>query len=74
VELAIERRIPGCHKYKALSQNALGKIDDSINTIIDACVYEDPGDDNDEHLKGLLDIYDQLVAEKALTNKCVSTP
>jgi tetratricopeptide (TPR) repeat protein len=71
---AIDRHFPGYHKYTALSEKAQGRIDDSINTIIEACVYEVSEDDNDEHRKGLLNMYDQLVAEKALTTKGVSRP
>jgi hypothetical protein len=44
--IALGPYIPGCHKLKALSENALGRTNDSIHTMIKACIYEAPWDEN----------------------------
>jgi tetratricopeptide (TPR) repeat protein len=54
------RHESGCHQYKALSEQALGRRNESVNTMIQACVYEKPWDT--EHVKKQLDLYDQMVA------------
>jgi tetratricopeptide (TPR) repeat protein len=59
--ISMNRHFPGCHKYKALSEKALGKLDKSIATMIEACLYETPWDDKNK--KEQLDLYDELVAE-----------
>jgi hypothetical protein len=61
--IALNRLWPGCHKYRALSEKALGKYDECINTMIKACVYETPWDD--KHVTELLDLYDLLVAGRS---------
>jgi tetratricopeptide (TPR) repeat protein len=61
------RHHPGCHKYKALSEKALGQLDKAIATMIQACLYEAPWDAKNKQLQ--LDLYDQLVAEKRMRKR-----
>jgi tetratricopeptide (TPR) repeat protein len=64
--LSMDPHEPGSHKYKALSEKALGNIDRAIETMIEACLYEIPWDDKNKQVQ--LDMYDQLVAEASKRN------
>jgi tetratricopeptide (TPR) repeat protein len=61
--IAMRPYFPGRHKYKALSEKALGRYDESTNTMIEACIYETPWDVENKKIQ--LDLYDQLIADTA---------
>jgi tetratricopeptide (TPR) repeat protein len=53
---------PGVYKFKALSQRAIGELDEAITTMTRAVLYETPWDDDNRAVA--LKLYDELVAEK----------
>ena len=44
--LEMNRSFPGVHKYKALAQKKLGKLDEAIKTMNQAVIYETPWDED----------------------------
>lgn len=61
--IALGRHHAGVHKCFALSQKALGRIEESIRTATQAAFYEAPRDDENRTI--ILQLRDELVASKA---------
>lgn len=59
--LDFNRHFPGVHKYKALSEKALGDIDAAIQTMNRAVLCEWDEDNKAENLK----LYKELLEDKA---------
>jgi tetratricopeptide (TPR) repeat protein len=53
---------PGVYKYKALSQRALGELDEAVKTTTRAVFYEAPWDDVNK--AEALKLYDEIATEK----------
>ena len=60
--LEFNRHFPGVYKYKALSQKALGKLEEAIQTMKVAAIYETPWDDANR--QKVIDLHNQLVEEQ----------
>jgi tetratricopeptide (TPR) repeat protein len=52
---------PGVYKYKALSQRALGELDEAVKTMTRAVLYEAPWDDVNK--AEALKLYDEIATE-----------
>jgi len=68
--IALGRHHAGVHKYVALSQQALGRIEESIRRATQAAFYEAPWDDENRTI--ILQLRDELVASKAPYGKLCS--
>jgi tetratricopeptide (TPR) repeat protein len=53
---------PGVYKFKALSQRAMGELDEAVKTMTRAVLYETPWDDDNRAVA--LKLYDELATEK----------
>ena len=65
-ESAIEsyRHRPNVHKYKALSLQKLGKLDEAITVMQQAVLYETPWNLDDTHNAQVWQLYKELCAER----------
>lgn len=55
---------PGVYKFKALSQRAMGELDEAVQTMTRAVLYETPWDDDNK--AEALKLYDELANENEL--------